>query len=376
MSLIKNIAHRFKPWFLRNALAKRGNHPGHIIFLMKNHCNANCIMCGLQYRDSAKRGEITLEDAKRIFGNLNMNRIRTITFSGGGDPLLARDLIRIIAYTRKEYPGVALAMFTNGIALSNEYAERIAEAEFSEVVISINASTSPVHKTITGVDCFERVVENTRNLVRIRNASGAKTRVRLSFVALRQNIDDLPNLIALASELGVDEVSAQYCRFYSHRFVPGTADGNRKVNDEDSLFYHKEYSDKIFSATIEEAKALKVKFTCEPLFGEAGGRRKCRSDCLYPWTTILVGPEGEVYPCGGGEVMFYKAVLTGRRYFGNLLKEKISDFWNNRDYQSLRRSCVRKNLGGETGQCGNCNHTIVFKGPNDRNSHFINIDVE
>jgi len=355
-------------------IAKHGfrNHPSSLIFLMKNTCNAKCIMCGLSYANSKNIFEIALENYKRMLNNLVMDKVTEITFSGGGDPLLCKDLIKIMGYTKEIYPKVKLYLYTNGIALSEKFAQEFIKHNFCKIIISINASTAETYHKVTGVNSFNRVVSNITKLVVLRNKSPANTRIQLSFVASLLNIHDLSGLITLGSDLGIDEISMEYCRFYSQKISLNSDDFDDIIDKKYSLFFHRDHSDEIVKEAGRLARLKKIDFCYESLFSDP---EQPKQRCVWPWTTILIGPQGEIYPCGGGEVMFYKSVRDCKLYFGNVLREHISKFWNNKDYRRLRHSCNYRNKNKSIPQCWNCNHTLDWEGVNSERSHFINIDT-
>lgn len=350
---------------------KKRNHPYSLIFLMKNICNARCIMCGLSYANNKDVAEIRFRDYKIMLSNLEMDKMKEITFSGGGDPLLCKDLIEIIDYTSRTYPGIKLSVYTNGIALTEKFSEEFIKHNLCYIVISINASTKEVHHKVMGVNSFNNVVENIRTLVVLRNEARAKTQIRLSFVASQLNIDDLPGLINLGADLGVDEVKMQYCRFYSRKSKLDSIDSGDVMDKKYSLYFDQAHSDEIIRKAKSLVEGRKIIFSHEPLFSNPEQPKK---QCAWPWTTILVGPYGEIYPCGGGEVMFYKPIQEKKLYFGNLFNEHISIFWNNESYKKLRKSCDYQNKDKSIPQCWSCNHTLEWEGLDCERSHFINID--
>jgi len=367
--MLKYRAKDFFELLVNERKPRQQDYPSSIIFLMKNKCNANCIMCGLSYRDNKEVTEITLESYKMMLANLEMDEVKEITFSGGGEPLLCKDFIEIVRHTRERFQKVKLHIYTNGIALSDQFAQELIQQKSSLVSISLNASTAEIHKEVMRVNAFDNVVRNIKDLVSLRNKMKAKTKIHLSFIASLLNIKELPELISLASELGVDEVSMSYCRFYSRKFKLDCINyDEHKIDEKNSLFFHKELSDNILRNSIRLASEKRVKFRHESLFEERDIHKR---RCTWPTTTILIGPEGEIYPCGGGEVMFYNAVRDNELCFGNVLKEHASVFWNNKDFSVLRESCCGKDK--KISQCNSCNHTMNWEGPNSKRSHFINV---
>ncbi len=345
-------------------------HPYNLIFLLKNTCNANCIMCGLRYGNNRAVSEISLEDYRKMLRHLKMNKVRQITFSGGGEPLLCRDFMNIISYTRRNYHHAEMHLFTNGISLTENFARELIRHRFQKIVISLNAATEETYVKVMRKNAFNKVISNIKKLVSIRNREGADTLVQISFVASLWNIDDLPPLISLGAELGVDMISMQYCRFYSSKLSLDSNDADISMDPELSLFFHQNYSDRILKDAALLAVRNNISFSHEPLFGSSD---ETRGRCSYPWTTILIGPEGEVFPCGGGEVVFYSQVKDRIYDFGNLLNEQISGFWNNKDYRKLRRSCEMSSPECDIPRCHNCNHTLLLKGSTCQDGHFIHI---
>lgn len=345
-------------------------YPRSLVFLMQDKCNARCVMCGLAYAQNERPSEITLERYIKIINNAEPNNIKEITFSGGGEPLLNKDFESIVTYTRERLPHVKLFIFTNAIKLDQAKARLLIENRFKRIVISINATSPQSYHQIMGVDMLDRVVQNVGSLMRLKKEHCSNTVVRFSFVAWRQNIEELPRLIETASKIGINEVVMQYCRFYSKRYKVGSDDSIKALDKESSLYFFQELSDGIIKKCGSLAKRLNIDFYHHPLFGERIVEKKCD----WPWRALLIGPDGEVFPCGGGEVLFNRAVSTGRLYFGNLLKQNIVDFWNNRDYRKLRKSCSYKKKNKIIQRCYNCNSSILWLGANDPRSHFINID--
>lgn len=356
-----------------NFLIRRGLfkciHPKSIIFLMKNVCNAKCIMCGLNYQENSNVCEITLDDYKKMIKNLDMKKAEDICYSGGGDPLLNSDLLPIIGYTDKKFPWIKKIIYTNGIALDEKKSEELTNYSLDLIVISINAASKDTYNRIMRVDAFDQTKENVKKFIQIKNKKQPTAKVQLSFVSSKLNINDLPDFVRMAKELGADEINVQYCRIYSKRFNLDKNELDTSFDKSQSLYFHQELSDRIMKESIKLAKQLNIIFRHEALFSEPM-RKRC--SCTWPMTTLMVGPNGEVYPCGGGEVMFYEAIRDKKLNFGNLLRGPVSKIWNCPDFKKIRQSCKGKNKDKKIAQCSNCNHTISWEGPDSEKSHVIN----
>jgi len=121
-----------------------------------------------------------------------------------------------------------------------------------------------------------------------------------------------------------------YCRFYPERMRHLNVDREEdRLENHECLYYHQSLSDR----SVEQARSLAqqygISFHHEPLFKD----RPKPLCCVWPEREIMVGFDGEVYPCGGGELHFKEKVEKGIYHFGNALTEPIETFWNGEMYR-------------------------------------------
>ncbi|WP_298271449.1 glycosyltransferase [Geobacter sp.] len=321
---------------VQNGISRILPHTVH--FLLNDKCNAKCVFCGGDYYRSKSGKVITLDKFARMAENLHLEHFRNICLAGAGDPLLDPDFMPIVRYTNERYPNIDITVTTNGIALKPELSAEMMRAKVSLVNISINAATRATYKRLMQVDQFEQVCANAATFVREREKACGQTLFQFSCAISRLNIEELPTLVELAHRLGVRHLNIFYCRFYPKSIRHLNIESNEYLlEDGESLFFHQELSDR----KVLEARALAERYGIfmahEPLFREKGAPKKC----VWTETELLVGFDGEVYPCGGGEVHFKKKVESGVYRFGNALTQRIEEFWNNDTYRRLRISCRR-----------------------------------
>ncbi len=337
-------------------------------FLMIDKCNAKCIFCGGNYFYSETNRRITLQKFQKMATNLKLERFQKIVLAGAGDPLLNPDLIPIIQYTNQRYPNVRVSITTNGIALTEEMAEALLQCKISDLNVSINAATRNVYKRMMQVDCFEKVCRNVERLVALRRKKGAGPVLQFSSPINRLNIEDLPALVELGKGIGIDSINIFYTRFYPERIRHLNVDREEdRLNNQDSLFYYQDLSDQM----VEKAKWLAGKygihFFHEPLFKEF----IIPQPCVWPETQLMVGFDGEIYPCGGAEVHFKEKVEGGIYHFGNALTQPIEEFWNGDIYRLLRIS----SKGGEDCPVTECKVCANRMNPRDEKAHIMQWDA-
>ncbi len=164
-------------------------------------CNETCIHCfnpGAAHLPGEKpdrnRAELTTEEAFRLIDEAVSLGVFKLVLSGG-EALLRRDLLDIIAYARSRRLSVEL--YTNGLALDDAALGRLATLWPHRVSISLYSTTPVLHDRVTRVPgSFERSVAALKRL----HAAGIKTVVKS--LQMQDTVQGYHLTRALAVELG------------------------------------------------------------------------------------------------------------------------------------------------------------------------------
>ncbi len=187
-------------------------------------CNLKCIMCEehsphspLQLaRKAAKRPRrlMPFEMIERVVTDAVPHGLREIIPSTMGEPLLYEDFESILGLCRRH--GIKLNLTTNGTfprGGAHAWAERIVPVT-SDVKISWNGSTKGTHEAIMLGSSWDKVVDNVRAFVAVRDqhatAGGNRCRVTFQLTFLETNVGELADIVRLAIELGVDRVKGHH----------------------------------------------------------------------------------------------------------------------------------------------------------------------
>ena len=140
--------------------------------------------------------------------------LREIIPSTMGEPLLYERFEGILELCRRY--DVKLNLTTNGTFPrlgARAWAELIVPVT-SDVKISLNGATKATHEEIMVGSDWEKVVENMRTLVAVRDAhaasGGNRCRVTFQLTFLESNVSELPDIVRLALDLGVDRVQGHH----------------------------------------------------------------------------------------------------------------------------------------------------------------------
>lgn len=191
----------------------RRDPPGPVvIWNLIRRCNLRCKHCYSISGDVDFPGELTTQEVFDVMDDLHRFRVPVLILSGG-EPLLRRDIIEISE--RSKSMGFYTGLSSNGALISVHNIEAIAGVGYDYVGISLDG-IGATHDAFRGK---EGAFAGSLDGVRLCREHGIK--VGLRFTMTMDNHKELPELLALAENEGVD-------KFYlSHLVYAGRGNKNR-----------------------------------------------------------------------------------------------------------------------------------------------------
>ncbi len=159
-------------------------------------CNAKCSMCTRQRLVDKKClwvGEIDKNVLENIINEMDKfikNGYKVIfTPMGLGEPLMYSNLFKLIKRIKKK--GVKVILVTNGILLNQTNIRQILNNQIDEVSISLNSIDNKSYLKMNGVNAYDVVVSNIKNLLKIkRSFKDSKTKVFIQYLGQDTNTFD------------------------------------------------------------------------------------------------------------------------------------------------------------------------------------------
>ncbi|MFN6960853.1 MAG: heme d1 biosynthesis radical SAM protein NirJ [Rhodocyclaceae bacterium] len=184
-----------------------------VIWNLIRRCNLTCKHCYSISADKDFAGELSTAEVFRVLDDLELFRVPALILSGG-EPLLRPDFFAIAR--RAKALGFFTALSTNGTLIDERMMERIVPVGFDYVGISLDG-LGETH------DRFRRMQGAfDRSLCALRLCRDAGLKVGVRFTLMQDNYDDLPGLLRLVEDEGID-------RFYfSHLNYAGRGNRNRR----------------------------------------------------------------------------------------------------------------------------------------------------
>ena len=216
-----------------------------VIWNLIRRCNLTCKHC---YSISANKdfaGELSTAEVFAVMENLKAFGVPALILSGG-EPLLRPDLFDIAAHSKAL--GFYTALSSNGTLIDAAMCRRVADADFDYVGISLDGLGATHDKFRRMNGAFEKSLQ----AIRLCRDAGLKVGVR--FTLTRDNFADLPGLLRLVEDEGID-------RFYfSHLNYAGRGNTNRKDDAQHRMT--REAMDLLFDTCWRhQERGLKKEFT-------------------------------------------------------------------------------------------------------------------
>jgi MoaA/NifB/PqqE/SkfB family radical SAM enzyme len=343
----KNAMRRYfqKP---EEALLPVASHEPVCLYLeTTNRCNLLCVTCPRTYEQLEPEADMPWE----MFTSLidQYPNIARVVLHGIGEPMLVKDIAQRVAYLKAR--NIYVLFNTNGTLLNDANGRALVEAGLDELRVSLDAAESEVYQMVRGKDFFAKIVENVRNFTRLqRELNSPKPRVSLWLTGLRETVDQLPNFVRLAHDVGVTEVYLQRLVF----FESGEANENSLARAESALFEHTTETEEALIREAEEvAKELGVMFSASGAVDPGESIRMTRTDnpwslCRRPWSLMYITANGRVLPCC---IAPFSMKGYGSFTLGDATQETLREIWNGAEYQRFREGLL---TSAPPPACANC----------------------
>lgn len=277
-------------------------------------CNLRCPECPSGLRSFTRAtGMLNSETFSTVIRQLKP-WLGNLTFYFQGEPYLNPAFLDLVEMAEKN--GVYTSTSTNAHYLNHETAIRTVRSGLRRIIISIDGARQESYEKYRIGGKLEKVLEGTRNLVNARKGLGSATPyIIFQFLVVKPNEEDIPEIIRLAREYGVDEVKLKTAQIYDyengHALIPDQEQFSRYRKDPDGKY-------RIKNALLNQ--------------------------CWKMWHSAVITWDGNVLPC-----CFDK---DARHKLGNLNETEFRKVWKSEPYQKFRAGIL--NSRSSIDICTNC----------------------
>jgi len=338
---------------------KAETQPTHLWLESTSRCNTRCKTCPHFY---ATFGMDMSEEVFRKIQDGVLDGVRRVDLIGCGEPLIARywqTLFDMCAQKR-----IKVDITTNGICLSDPALVRKLVANNVTLAFSCDGARKETYEFVRPFIRWEKTLEAFESIRRCAQEAGRGKHftLRINFVAMKQNIADLPDLVRMAKRYGASSIYVMQLSYAEelprltgqslhdapelvvapmlkalwlgflygihvsvpHRFrehilqVPGH--GNRLRARATRLA-------RLAFLGLVALRTKGFKRMAEILFFGFGPKSKVsKTFCSAPWEDSFIAADGVVHPCCVDHPL------------GDLKTQKWRDIWEGEPYRNLRRT--------------------------------------
>jgi MoaA/NifB/PqqE/SkfB family radical SAM enzyme len=295
-------------------------------------CNLKCVMC--PWREIAKNAENRGLMSPEVWSAIrpHLTEVKSIDFTGGGEPLLQPKLQEWIAEAKAA--GCETGFLSNGLLLKKEKLQQILDAGVDWICISMDGADAEMYERIRIGSSFKRVCANVANIAKLRTGGVPKTMI--NFVLMDLNFHQVEDMVRLTARLGADQINFKQCDVI--RGASGKGHG---------LFENKETRKvrrlkKKLANARHLAKKLNILSTAFSFTPEE--QPICDQD---PRDSLFIRYDGVVAPCinlaiGGPTTFLGKEVLMPNAHFGRLPHDDLMDLWQSDSCQFHRQQFEKR----------------------------------
>lgn len=299
--------------------------PMAVLAELTHRCPLQCPYCSNPVEMETASRELSTDEWRRVMDELAALGVLQIHFSGG-EPTVRKDLVQLVAHA--EAVGLYTNLITSAVMLTRAKVQELAVAGLAHVQISLQGASAAVADRVGGFRGGH--VKKLEAAAWVREAGLALT---LNAVMHRQNLHELPAIIALAVEMGAQRLEVAHVQYY------GWALRNRAALMP-TLAQLDEATRLVDEARARLAGVLAIDYVIPDYYAE---RPK---SCMGGWGKQFfnISPSGKVLPCHAAET------ITGLQ-FDSVREAPLARIWHHSEALNRYRG-----TGWMQEPCRSCEH--------------------
>jgi PqqA peptide cyclase len=301
------------------------SNPLALVAELTHRCPLRCVYCSNPLELSSRSTELSTEDWTRLFREAAGLGVLQVDFTGG-EPLARLDLVELVRAARSA--GLYINLITSGLPLDEARLDALIAAGLDHLQLSFQAADEGIAGEISGTRTHAQ---------KLRLLDWLKSRriaVTLNFVIHRRNIEQIPQMLALAESSSATRIEFANVQYYGWAFANREQLLPTRAQLDASLA-------QIQAAQARLAGKIKVEYVVPDYYA------RFPKPCMGGWgrKLMLIAPNGDALPCHAVRVIPGLA-------FENAKSRGLREIWESSDaFQKFRgedwmkepcRSCDRR----------------------------------
>lgn len=263
-----------------------------------SRCNLRCTYCPVG-SEQGPTGHMSADTFRRVVDEVRDHALLLVLW-GWGEPFVCPSIYEMIDYAHRA--GIRLVSSTNGhLFVKPEHADGVVRSGLDALIVSLSGTTQQAYERFRN-GRLDSALAGTREIVAAKRRRGSRTpHVQLSFIVTDASEAQIPEIRALAREIGVDGVSLKKMN---------TASVKPRVGPDEAL----------------PADARYRRFAYAE--GDDGRVRVAHNPCKALWQSPTVRWDGRLNPCAYDFDSDYP--------LGDLNAESFREIWRGPAYRRMR----------------------------------------
>lgn len=313
-------------------------------------CNLRCRMCPIALRhDGPPWGPpafMDMDTFQRLIAGFP--ELEELHLQGLGEPLMHPQFFAMVRHAAER--GIRVSTNSNLTLLTRRRAAECVASGLHTLHASLDGATAATYEYIRQRASFAKVLANLRGLVAARAAAASDTpHLRIVAVLMRRNLDELPALVALARDIGIDAVFVQHlCHDYGETELPGAYTEMRKFIAAESLEGESPARiEAAFTAARQAAAHHGIDLRLPAL--DHPPKPRPPLGCDWPHRGAYLSYQGDAMPC-------CMVSTPDRANLGNMARDGVLPVWHGKAYRAFRAGLA---TGKPPAVCRGCG---IYKG--------------
>jgi len=286
------------------------NDPLALIAELTHRCPLHCVYCSNPLALTQRTTELSTADWSRVFQEAAALGVLQADFTGG-EPLTRPDILDLIRAARAA--GLYVNLITSGMPLDESRLEALTQAGLDHFQLSFQGAREETAQEISGTKAHAQKLRVLEWLKHHRLA------VTLNFVIHRRNLDQLPEMLALAESSSATRVEFAHVQYYGWAFA-----------NRDSLLPTREQLMQSVDFFKKSQERLTGKIRIEYVVPDYYA--KYPKPCMGGWgrKLMLITPNGDALPCHAARVIPHLS-------FENVKDHSLQEIWESSEaFQKFR----------------------------------------
>ena len=303
---------------------------------LTTRCPLRCTMCCREGQPGLARKDMSSQDFQKILPYLR--EVEAVVLEGWGESTLHPHLIEIVRLVKKT--GAQVGFVTSGQTLHDEYVSDLVRADTDFIGFSLSGTTAETHDSIRVNSHLPELLTHIRRFQEIKGRlKSPHPRLHVVYLLLKTNMGEVPALVNLAKDLGIQEVILIHMALISNPW-----------QEELRIFAREDMEEweRILNEAEKMARSLKIHLRRPPL-----APREVAVCSENPLRNLYISVSGNVSPCvylrpplpSPFRRIFHGAeFLTGKVGFGNIFQKPFGEIWEDEKYKEFR-ACFSRRQG-------------------------------